>query len=211
MADVLNGAAKTEAAESLRLTTMAKLVARSAISDATLEAAKVAVAMVMEADGGSALGEPARDLWRLRTDPAFRQALSKDLIRSRKTVLFLILDALWMGYRTAAASRSVGLPLRVDLTEQDRKELAGYPIVGFTADEIADDLVYTLRRNIDRALALPLSGQVKPDAVPTALAQAGETFANAVSASVGEAHATGVAAAVAAIGRVLTGGTSNAN
>lgn len=205
MGDALNGAAGREASEERRLAETARMAARGALSGTTVAAAQAALAAVQGADGGSAIAEPARDLRRLRSSGPLIQALGADLRLAHAAAEIFLADALWMGYRTGAAGRSAGLPVRVDLTDQDRAELADYPVHGFTTAEIAGELIRQLGRDVDRALAMPLTGTIDPAAIPGALQAVAEAHAGRLAGAVGEAHAVGVGAAVRALGRALAG------
>jgi len=205
MADVLNGAAGREAEERERLVATARLAARGAISAETIAAAQEALAAVQAPDGKPAKTEPARDLAALRGDPVLRNRLDQDVTLAGALALRLIADALWLGYRIGALGRSAGLPLEVELDDSDRRDLVGYPVNGYTAAEIAGDLAYLLRREADRALALPLTGPIDPKAIPPVLGQVSLAHVERVARAVDEAHAAGVGAAVRAIGAALTG------
>lgn len=194
-----------ELAEAARISETARLAGRSALSATTLAAAQAALAAVQGNDGGSALSEPAQDLRRIRTDAKLMPALEADLRTAQLAAEIFLGDALWVGFRTGLQSRSAGLPLTVALTDQDRQDLAGYPIHGFTAAEISAELARQLGREVDRALALPLTGGIDPATIPTALQAVAEAHAGRLADLVDEAHAVGVGAAVRVIGQALTG------
>lgn len=196
---------QVEAEQAKKLADLARQVSLSALSDTTIAASTVLLARVSAKDGGSALGEPSRDLVQIRTDPALMQALSKDLVRAQNTTLILVRDALWDGYKTASVTRVKGLPIVVDLTEQDRADLAGYPIAGFNAREVAEELAHLLKRGVDSALAIPLTSPTLPQTIPVALGAEETAHADRVARAVDEAFATGVGAAVRAIGQTMVG------
>lgn len=194
-----------EIAEGDKLAATAKAASLAVLSRTTVAAAQRVIAIVADADGGAVASEPARDLRRIRTDPALMGALDQDTRTATASVRLFVSDALWMGYRRAAKTRTPGLPVAVDLTDSDREDLAGYPINGFTAGETTTQIVDALRRDVDRALALPLVGVIDPGTIPAALQAVEQTHANRVALAVNEAYHAGVAAFMRALAHALVG------
>lgn len=210
MADVTGGAAQREEAERQRLSDTAADVSRAALSDTLLVAAQAAIRAVQRDSGKGAIGEPAADLRRLRTDPTLMLALRRDMATARQSAALLCADALWTGYRTgldgrARAMSTSRLQIVASADEADREELVDYPVLGFTTAEIAESLTGALREGVDRALAAPLTGTIDPAAIPAALSAVAEAHAQRVAGAVGECYQAGIQAAVRALGAALVG------
>lgn len=203
MGDALHGAGKAESAEEDRLKETARQVSLSALSRTLVVAAQAVVAAV-SGDSGGGLGEPGKDLRRLRTDGRLMPVLDRDVRVAMEQVRLLVSDALWVGFLRAAKTRRppgvVGEP-----DDSDRAALEGYPILGMTASEVAASLSARLLEDVNRALALPLTGKIDPATIPAALGGVANTHADRVSGAVGEGYRAGVQAAVRAFGKVLAG------
>lgn len=183
----------------------ARAVGLASVSEATIAASQAIIGAIAGADGGSALGEPSRDLRRIRLDPKVQQAIRSDQGRTLADGFRLIVDAVVAGYAVAGQTRAVPLGLQATVTDEDRADLAGLPIQGFTAQEWAADLARALGDDVNRALALPLSTTIDPRSIPTALGQVADGAAGRLAFAVEQAHLAGVAAAIRAVGQALTG------
>lgn len=213
MADLFRDLTKREEREAEALAQTAAAHGRSAIGATLGRAATVAVASVLRDDGRGAVSEPASDLRELRADPGLQQAKRDDLGAVASMAHEAIVDAIRAGYEFDAheraaltEARSTGLRLVVHLSEEELADLEDFPVVGFTAAELAGRLVGLLSQAIDQTLALPLSGLLDAKALPSALGEVarlhGERMANAVR----EAYFAGVRAATFALRRALVGG-----
>lgn len=194
-----------EEAERQRLALAERLAARGDLSQTAIAAAQRAVAAVAARDGGSLLGEPGRDLRRLRTDPALMRALTDDLAAARQRVSAALMDAMLAGFAIAGRLRTDGLPLTVTVTDQDRIDLQDYPIQGFTVYEWTADLSRSLLDDVNKALAMPLSTTIDAATIPAELGRAVDLYGGRTASVLEQAHLAGVAAAVRAIGAALTG------
>lgn len=206
MADALGGAGKVEEDRRAKLAEAERQEALRDLAATTLAAASAAVRKLQAKDGGSLLGEPARDLLAIRTDPKFSKAFRADLGRALGRIESALQTALWDGFTTAAETRTKGLPVWVDLDPSDRAALAGLPIGGLTAGETAQEIVDTLERAVLRSLAAPLADTDSPADVGTLLSQALEAHAQRSSQAIEQAHMVGVSAFMRALAAVLTGG-----
>lgn len=210
MGDALGGFGPAEEAERKRLAETAATVSASCLSLTTVAAASAVIRAVQPDLKRGVLGEPVADLRQVRTDSRLMAALRRDLDVSEGQARILIGDALWVGYRTAATNRAKsitgdGLTITVDLTEEDRADLVGYPILGLTAGEWAQSLRRQLEEAINRALAIPLTAGIDPATIPPALADVAYAHSQRVAGGVEEAHAAGCQAALRAVGAALIG------
>ncbi len=210
MGDALQGAGAKEAAEERRLEDHALAASRSVISATTATIATLIIAKLKANDGRGTIGEPAADLRALRSNGQLITALQKDMRLGQSQANLFLSDALFVGYSHGLENRtkpleSDQLKFTISITDQDRKDLADYPILGFTAQETAGLLMRRLEEDINRILAAPLTAELEPATVPQNLAVAAESHAQRVASSVGEAYAAGVQAAVREIKRVLIG------
>ena len=210
MVDALGGFGPSEEAERGRLADTASIVSATCLSQTTVAAASAIIRIVQPDQKRGALGEPAADLRQIRTDPRLMVTLRRDLDVAEGQVRFLIADALWIGFRTGATNRAKtmgvdGLKINVDLTEEDRADLVGYPILGLTSSEWAQSLRRQLEEAVNRALAIPLTAGIDPATIPPALAEVAHSHATRVAGAVEEAHAAGCQAALRAIGAALVG------
>lgn len=211
MVDALDGRGAAQEEERAKLTETARQVSASVLSATTVAAAQAALRAVAKNDGRGAIGEPAADLRRLRRDPALAVALRRDLDVAQGQARMLIGDALWMGYRRGAADRAAqltgpGLQVVVDLTAEDRADLVDYPVLGLTTGETAIGIRADLEQSVNRALAMPLTGSIDPEALPAALAETRNDHAQRVATAVGEAYQAGLQAALRAVTAALVGG-----
>lgn len=211
MGDALSGAGETEAQASARLAETARQVASTTLVP-TAVAASRAIIRATQGDGNGATdpAAAARELRRLRTDPGLMQAIDRDLDLAERQAALLIGDALWVGYTTAAKTRSAAmstdrLQVSYQPSETDRSDLIGYPILGLTALEWAESLRRKLGEVVDQTLALPLVGAIDASAIPASLAAAGADHAQRVSSMVAESFQAGVQAATRALGAAITG------
>ena len=188
-----------------RLMVEAKAIGLGHVSQATIAASQAIIGAIAAADGGTALGEPGRDLRRIRQDPKVQRAIQEDQGRAYTDASRLILDAIVSGFAVAGQTRAVPLGLSATVTDQDRSDLASLPVQGFTVDEWARDLARALGDGIQQALALPLSTTVDPRSIPSELGRVADASAGRLSFAVEQAHLAGVAAAVRAVGQALTG------
>ena len=175
------------------------------MSQATIAASQAIIGAIAARDGGSALGEPGRDLRRIRQDPKVQQAVAADVALCRADALRLILGAVIAGYTIGGQTRAVPLGLKATVTDQDRAELADLPVQGFTVPEWAADVARALGDGIQQALALPLSTTVDPRSIPSELGRVADASAGRLASAVEQAHLAGVAAAVRGVGLALTG------
>lgn len=210
MVDALGGHGPAEEAERQRLSDTAMVVSASCLSLSTVAAASAIIRAVQPDQRRGAIGEPAGDLRQIRTDPRLMVTLRRDLDVAEGQSRFLIADALWIGFRTGATNRAKvmrgdGLKIIVDLTEEDRGELTGYPIIGLTAGEWAQSLRRQLEEAVNRSLAIPLTSGIDPATIPPAMAEVAHAHASRVAGAVAEAHAAGCQAAFRAIGAALIG------
>lgn len=205
MADALHGAGEREEADRQRLADEEREAASRDLAKTTVAAAQAAVAKVQRKDGGSLLGEPARDLMAIRTDPRFAQALRADLGHVQGRMEESLQRALWAGFVIACQTRSEGLPVTADPDESDRASLVGMPIGGLSAAELAAEIADALERAVLRSMAAPISGTEGPVDVGTLIAQAVNAHAERCASAVIQAHLTGVSACVRSIGSALVG------
>lgn len=203
MGDALDGAGAIEAREEERLVGTARQVSLAVLSRTLIAAAQIAVASVAE-DSGAGLGEPARDLQRIRTDGRLMPVLDREVRLAREQTRLLIVDALWLGFvRAAETRRPEGVTGEPD--DSDRAALAAYPILGLTPAEVSQSLAARLLEDVNRALAMPLTGRIDAAAIPPALGTVAQAHAERVAGAVGEAYRAGIQAAIRAFGKVLTG------
>lgn len=206
---------RDEQAEAERLTTTARQVGAGALSGTVIAAARTALQAVVKGKGDT-IGEPAAELRQIRTAPALLAVLGREKVVATHTALMLLLDALALGYKAEAEGQAKllgsGARAVVTLTEDDRRDLVDYPITGgsnppraFTAAEIADDLTYRLRHEVDGALAAPLVGQVNPQAIVANLGAISQAHADRLATAVSEAYFAGVQAGLRAFGAALVG------
>jgi hypothetical protein len=188
-----------------RLIEEARAVGRGHVSQATIAASQAIIGAIAGADGGSALGEPGRDLRRIRQDPKVQQAVAADVAICQADSARLILGAVVAGYAIGGQTRAVPLGLEATVTDQDRAELAEIPVQGFTVAEWATDVARALGDGIQQALALPLSTTVDPRSIPAELGRVADASAGRLASAVEQAHLAGVAAAVRGVGLALTG------
>lgn len=203
MGDALGGAGRIEAAEEARLAATARQVSLAVLSRTLIAAAQAVVAAV-SSDSGAGIAEAASDLRRLRTDARLMPAITREVRVARQEVAMLVADALWLGFVRAAATR---LPPGVTGSpdDADRAALADYPILGLTSAEVAQSMAGRLLEDINRALALPLTGTIDPATIPPALGAVSQAHAARVASAVGEAYRAGVQAALRLFGKVLSG------
>lgn len=210
MVDALGGFGPAEEAERKRLAATAAIVSASCLSLTTVAAASAVIRAIQPDQRRGVIGEPVADLKQIRTDQRLLVALRRDMDVSEGQARILIGDALWVGFRTAAKNRAEtingdGLTITVDLTEEDRADLDGYPILGLTASEWAQSLRRQLEEAINRALAIPLTAGIDPATIPPALAEVANAHSLRVAGGVEEAHAAGCQAALRAVGAALIG------
>lgn len=210
MADILKGQGAVEQAEADKLTATATAIGAGALSRTTLAAASEAIRAVQADLGRGVTSEIVADLRALRTNPALQAALAADLRVALASARLLIEDALWLGFRTAAISRSKltetgRLKLTVDLTEADRAELRDYPILGHTPAEVAASLIDRLSFEVGGALALPLTGRIDPATIPAAIGGVSVAHGERLGAAVSEGYFAGIQAASKALGAALVG------
>lgn len=201
----LSQAIAKEEADRQRLMADAKAIGLGHVSQATIAASQAIIGAIAATDGGSALGEPGRDLRRIRLDPRVQRAIQEDRERAYADASRLILDAIVSGFAVAGQTRAAPLGLEATVTEQDRADLAGLPVQGFTVEEWSRDIARALGDGIHQALALPLSTTVDPRSIPSELGRVADASAGRLSFAVEQAHLAGVAAAVRAVGQALTG------
>lgn len=208
----LEDLSKREQAAADELGTAASAIGRGAISSTLATVARAAVLAVQGDQGRGELGEPAADLRELRTNPMLRIAMDRDLVLAERNAFLAITSALEEGYMYDAmkrseviADQSKGLEFDVDITDQELRDLADYPIHGHTPREIARRMRLTLNDAIDEALARPLTGTIDPAQVPVALAEVARIHGDKLATAVREAYFAGVQAATNAIGKALVG------
>lgn len=176
-----------------------------AITAKTFAAAAKALRKVSAKDGGSALGEPARDLARLRADPDLAISLSRDLTAARAGALAAIRSALWAGFQREAAAQAEAIGAEYEPDDADRKDAAGLPIAGQTPEDLADAIVARLRTDAWAAIAGPLTGTQDAVDVIAALGACNDRHEKRVEEAAAEADAVGAGAAMRELARALTG------
>ncbi len=188
-------------------------IAGAVLRASTLAAGKLAIEAVQANAGRGRLAEPAADLRALRTDSRLLMALGGDLARAEATAVALLLESLRRGYETDARGRAkatedeaTGLTIVVDISDQDRRDLVGYPILGHSSIETAKHLVARLRYDLDGALAAPLTGVIDPSAIPASLGEVGRRHGERLATACREAYFAGTQAATEALTEALTGG-----
>lgn len=201
-----------EEAEAEGLAEKAQALGTLALQPATLIAARLAVQAVQRDDRRGSVGEPAADLSHLRTDHRLMPQLEGDLQRAQASAFGLIIEAIRKGYEIDARGRAAiteeeatGLRLTVEITPQDLRDLASYPILGHAPREIARHLADTLRYEVDGALAMPLTGTIDPAAIAPALGDVARKHGDRLANAVREAFFAGTQAATKAITAALTG------
>lgn len=182
-------------AEADKLAAQAGKAALKALSPATVTAAAVAVDRVTEDRGRGGLGEPAADLADVRSDPAFAGSLLRDLRTTENEARLYISGALSLGYRSQVEGTKLnGAKLVYTEDAATRAAMAAYPILGETAAEHAKAIAEALRRDVLRAVGLPLTGQADAALVAESLGQVVDQHAKRVEAGVSEGYFAGVQA-----------------
>ena len=168
--DSLDARKRREDEESQRLGVQAQASGYTALSRTTIAAATQIIAAVQPNQGRGAIAEPSEDLATLRASGMLRLTLRRDCELAEQSAFIFIRDALILGYRTEAELTSIGGgTITVTLTDEDRRELAGYPVLGLSPSEMAYDLAYKLRLEANRALGQSITAQADPTKIPSAL------------------------------------------
>lgn len=202
----LDALKRKQSIESQRLSDTAEAMASRAISKTTIAASTAIIRLVIPNKGRGQIAEPAADLRDIRQDHQLQTAIANDLRIARAQAELLIGDALTLGYRSQVEGTYLpGGKLTLTITDQDRADLAGYPILGETAAEHAAAIADQLRRDINRALGMPLTGQADATKIPAALGAVVDAHAKRVSGGVTEAYYAGTQAGVIAAGAALVG------
>ncbi len=156
--------------------------------------------------------DPAAAMRRLRTDEALLQAIDQLARRARRQVGSALVASILAGFEQdadlrgqALSAQAPALAVTVTLSDDERSDLAAWPIQGHSAAEVADHLVLQLRYAIDGAVAVPLSGTADPTGIPAALSAVAAAHGGRVESAVREAYFAGVQAATRALGAALVG------
>ncbi len=210
MSDSYAALAAKEKAESEALGATAAEAGSHCISKTLATASAVAIKAVQRNGGRGAIGEPAADLRQIRADPSVIEAKEGDVARAQAAALRFILSAIENGYQYDAKERgaileseSTGLRITSTLTDDDRKQLKSFPIVGMTAGEWSARLGRSLADAIDETLAKPLTGSIDPAQIPAALGAVGDAHGARLGSIVTEAYHAGVSAASKALGMAM--------
>lgn len=205
-AEALSALKRKQAAESERLSAHAEALASRAISNTTIAASTAIIRQVMPDKGRGAIAEPTADLRDIRTDHKLQSAVANDIRIARSSAELLLSGALLLGYRSQVEGTYLpGGTLTLTMTDQDRADLLGYPILGETSAEHAAAIADQLKRDINRALGMPLTGQTDPTKIPAALGAVADQHAKRVSGGVVEAYYAGTQAGVIAAASALVG------
>lgn len=212
MANAYEQLTKREEAAAEELARAAAAHGRSAISATLGRAATLALRNVGADLGRGAIAEPAADLRAMRTDPDLQAAKRADGARAEADIHEAIVESIAAGYTYDAHERAAiieakatGLSLVVSLSDDELAALESFPVVGFTAAEIAARLRAQLEQAIDQTLALPLSGLLNAAALPAALGDLGRLHGERCAGAVREAYFAGSRAAQRAILAALGG------
>ena len=193
-------------AEADKLTAQAQAASGKALSPKTVAGAAAAVADVAGNKGRGGLGEPSADMHDVRMDERFAGPFLADLRTAAGQAQMLLAGAIELGYRSQVEGTPlVGARLVYVADDASRRALAGYPVLGETASEHAAAIAEALRRDVLRAVGLPLTGQADFLRVAEALGAAVDTHAARVGAGVAEAYFAGVQAGLVDATRALVG------
>ena len=202
--DSLDARKRREDEESQRLGLHADAAGRAALSKTTIAAATKIITAIQPNKGRGAIAEPAEDLADIRGDSMLRLTLRRDCDLAEQTAFIFIRDAILLGYRTEAElTLLAGGKVTVTLTETDRRELAGYPVLGLTAGEIAADLAWKLRVEANRALGQSVTAQSDPTKVPSALGAVAAAHGGRLGVAVTEAYYAGTQCASIEFGQAI--------
>ena len=202
--DNLDARKRREDEESQRLGVQAQAAGNTALSKTTIAAATSIIARVQPDKGRGAIAEPAEDLHDIRSDSILRMTLRRDCELAEQTAFVFIRDALILGYRTEAELTSLpGAHITVTLSDEDRRELSGYPILGLSAGEQAADLAWKLRTDANRALGQTLTAQSDPTKIPSALGAVSAAHGARLGLAVTEAYYAGTQCASIELGQAL--------
>lgn len=191
-------------AEADKLSAQAGKAALTALSPSTIAAAVAAVGQVTTDRGRGGIGEPAADLHDVRQDPEFAGSLLRDLRRTEIESRLFISGALSLGYKSEVeGTRLNGARLVYTPDPVTTAAMSQYPILGETAGEHAAAITEALRRDVMRAVGLPLTGQADSRQVAEALGQVSEQHAKRVEAGVSEGYFAGVQAGLIDAGKAL--------
>ena len=181
--------------EAAKLSAQAGKAATHALSPRTIGAAVAAVAEAAPDRGRGGLGEPAADLAAIHQDQAFAGSLVKDLRVAEEQARLFILGALATGYKSQVEGTKLnGARLVYTPDAESAEALAGYPILGETAADHARAIAEALRRDVMRAVGMPLTGQLPVERVAESLTRASMSHAGRVEAGVAESYFAGVQA-----------------
>ncbi len=206
MPDDLDALKRREEAEAEQLSETAQRAGAGAISKTTVAAAVAVIRAVQPDRHRGAIGEPAADLRDVRNDPALIRAMANDMRVAQQQAFILLRDALIVGYRTEANGTKLdGASVIVTIDDEDRAALTGYPVLGFTVFEHASDLAWRLRMDLLGVLGQPLTGQIDPTKIPSAMGEAAAAHGKRLGGGVSEAYFAGVQAAGIALGQALVG------
>lgn len=193
-------------AEADKLQAQAVAVSGRALSPKAVAGAAAAVLSVAGDKGRGGIGEPSSDLRDIRMDQRFAGPLMNDLRIADAQCRLLISGALALGYRSQIEGYPlVGAKLIYVEDDQTRQALAGYPILGETSAEHASAIVEALRRDVMRAVGLPLTGQADFSKVAEALGRASDMHTDRVGGAVSEAYFAGVQAGLVDATHALVG------
>ena len=202
--DNLDARKRREDEESQRLGVQAQASGYTALSRTTIAAATQIIAAVQPNQGRGAIAEPSEDLATLRASGMLRLTLRRDCELAEQSAFIFIRDALILGYRTEAELTSIGGgTITVTLTDEDRRELAGYPVLGLSPSEMAYDLAYKLRLEANRALGQSITAQADPTKIPSALGAVSAAHGARLGLAVTEAYYAGTQAASIALGQAI--------
>ena len=193
-------------AQADKIAAQASASASRPMSGKTFAAAIAIVMKVIKDQGRGGLGEPSADLRDIRQDPNFNGLLLQDLRLANRQADMLVSGALKLGY----VSQIEGTPLNgAKLTyapdAQTSSALIDYPILGQTSAEHANDLADALRRDMLRAVGLPLTGQADPTKLAEAIGLAADQHAQRIGAAVTEAYFAGTQAGLIDASKALVG------
>lgn len=182
-----------QTASASQLADAARKVGVRALASSTIVLAEKAVAAALSSTTEVTLGEAAKDLRQIRSDPAFIDALDTDIAQSQEAAEELMLEAMEEGLQSEMAWQATQIQgLKWEMTEADRMLLAAYPIQGHTPKEVSKYMHEQLRYEVFGIMASPLDGSSPLGSMQQTIGSVVTRFGDRVAGAVDEAYFAGV-------------------